>query len=141
MSKTHPTTDAITPGQAELLDLMRDALGPLSRRELLAGAHMSRTMMKRHLLKLQGAGLLDVTLAVHQADAPGDKRGNKAYLYSITRTGSRALARHKRLIKLAAQEIVPPPTYNTAGTFYEPPPRSYYRNEGNKHIASAGVRC
>jgi hypothetical protein len=141
MSKPHPTTDAITPGQAELLDLMRDALGPLSRRELLAGAHMSRTMMGRHLLELQGAGLLDVTLAVHQADAPGDKRGNKAYLYSITRTGSRALARHKRQFEEAGRDVVPPPTFNTAGTTFEPTHRSYYRNAGNKHIASAGVGC
>ena len=54
---------------------------------------------------------------------------------------SRALARHKRLIELAALDIVPPPTYNTAGTTYVPQPCSYQRNAGNKHIAGAGVGC
>jgi len=40
----------------------------------------------------------------------------------------------------AKADQVPPPTFTTEGT-YELPKRVYYRNNGNCHIASYGVRC
>ena len=44
-------------------------------------------------------------------------------------------------IELAKLDVVPPPTFNTVGTTFTPPPCSYYRNSGNAHIASRGVGC
>ena len=35
----------------------------------------------------------------------------------------------------------PPPTFNTKGSSYTPPANVFYRNNGNTHIPSLGVRC
>jgi len=44
--------------------------------------------------------------------------------------------------KTVTQRVVKPPRgYDIDGAVYESPTRSYYRNDGNKHVASAGGGC
>lgn len=121
----------LTPQQALVLDALRK-VGPCTQKELRALTGMGQTYLQRAHRELLELELLTTD---------PDRAKPAPMTLTITRTGSRALARHKRLVELAAQDIVPPPTYNTFGTSYAPPPRSYYRNAGNKHIASVGVRC
>ena len=121
----------LTPQQAAVLDALRE-VGPCTLKELKALSGLGQTYLQR-----ANNQLLDLELVTTDYDRTKLVAGTLA----ITRTGSRALARHKRLVELAAQDIVPPATFNAFGTVYVPPPRSYYRNEGNKHIASAGVGC
>lgn len=121
----------LTAQQAMVLDALRE-VGTSTLKDLKALAGLGQTYLQRAHHEL---------LALELLTSEFDRSTLQPMTLTITRTGSRALARHKRLVELAAQDIVPPPTFNTAGTFYEPPPRSYYRNEGNKHIASAGVGC
>ena len=59
----------------------------------------------------------------------------------VSMAGCRALLHHLRELEAKAVERVPPPTFNTHGTSCKPEGRVYYRNNGNKHIASAGVSC
>lgn len=121
----------LTAKQALVLDALRE-VGTSTLKELKALTGLGQTYLQRAHHEL---------LALELLTSDFDRSTLQPMTLTITRTGSRALARHKRQIELAAQDIVPPPTYNTAGTFYEPPPRSYYRNEGNTHIASRGVGC
>lgn len=132
MTRPHAPLDHLADAQAVMLDHMRAALGPVTFAALHRVTGLTRTLANRHLDVLRERELVDLIRA---------GKSHKPALWAISRTGSRALARHKRQAEQAALEIVPPPTYNTIGTFYEPPPRSYYRNEGNKHIASRGVSC
>lgn len=121
----------LTPQQAAVLDALRDQ-GTCTLKDLKAATCLGQTYLQRTHHELLGLELLT---------SDYDRSTLQPMTLTITRTGSRALARHKRQIELAALEIVPPPTYNTAGTTFTPPPRSYYRNAGNAHIASHGVRC
>ena len=121
----------LTPQQALVLDALREA-GPSTLKDLLTLTGLGQTYLRRAHHEL-----LDLKLLSYDYDRSKLVPG----ILTISRVGSRALARHKRLIELAALDIVPPPTYNTAGTTYVPQPCSYQRNAGNKHIAGAGVGC
>ena len=122
---------SLTPQQAAVLDALRE-VGPCTLKELKALTGLGQTYLQRAHHELLGLELLT---------SDYDRTKLVAGTLTITRTGSRALGRHKREAELATLQIVPPPTYNTIGTNYEPPPRSYYRNTGNAHIASRGVGC
>ena len=141
MSTRAAVAEIVNNYQADMLELMRAAPGPLTLRDLQDGMGFGRTMIMRHLAGLRERALVDVIQTVDPVAAPRTGQGRNALRYTITRSGSRALARYKRRTEQEALEIVPPPTHNTAGTTYTPPPRSYYRNEGNAHIASRGVAC
>jgi DNA-binding MarR family transcriptional regulator len=121
----------LTPPQALVLDALR-TVGTMTLAELRALTGLGQTYLRRAHHEL---------LALELLTCDYDRRKLQPMTLTISRTGSRALARHKRLVDLPAQDIVPPPTFNTAGTTFTPPPRSYYRNEGNAHIASRGVGC
>ena len=121
----------LTPQQAAVLGVLRD-VGPSPLKDLKALTGLGQTYLRR-----AHHDLLELELLTTDYD-----RAKVAPMtLTITRTGSRALARHKRLVELAAQNIVPAPTYNTAGSTYVPSRCSYYRNAGHKHLASAGVSC
>lgn len=132
--------EIINGHQADMLELMREALGPLSMRDLQTGITLGRTMVMRHLVDLRERGLVD--MMQHVSEVPAPHQGRHALLYAISRSGSRALARYKRRLEESERVIVPPPTFNTrALPPYEPPKQSYYRNAGNRHIASRGFSC
>lgn len=121
----------LTPQQATVLDALRE-VGPSTLKDLKALTSLGQTYLQRAHHEL---------LALELLTSDFDRSTLQPMTLTITRTGSQALARHKRLVELAAQDIVPPPTFTTAGTTFTPPPHSYYRNEGNTHIASRGVGC
>lgn len=142
MTKRQPIAEIINGGQATLLDLMREAPGRLSRVEMLAASGMKRTMLNRHLLELVECDLVDYAKASEMREEFSDKRGRTALLYTITRSGSRALARYKHRLDDADKEIVPPPKTNMfERSDYTPDSRAYYRNTGHKHIQSRGFQC
>lgn len=121
----------LTPQQAAVLGVLRD-VGPSPLKDLKALTGLGQTYLRR-----AHHDLLELELLTTDYD-----RAKVAPMtLTITRTGSRALARHKRQIELAKLDVVPPPTFNTVGTTFTPPPCSYYRNSGNAHIASRGVGC
>jgi len=121
----------LTPQQSAVLDALRE-VGPSTLKDLKALTGLGQTYLQRANIQLLGLELLTTDY---------DPTKIVPMTLTITRTGSRALARHKRLVELAAQDIVPPATFNTKGTEYKPTTQAYYRNSGNRHIASAGVRC
>ena len=121
----------LTPQQAAVLGVLRD-VGPSPLKDLKALTGLGQTYLQRTHHELQDLGLLTSDF---------DRSTLQPMTLAITRTGSRALARHKRQIELAKLDVVPPPTFNTVGTTFTPPPCSYYRNSGNAHIASRGVGC
>ena len=121
----------LTPQQAELLDALREH-GPSTLKQLKDLTSVGHTYLRRAHHELQDLELLTSDF---------DRSTLQPMTLAITRTGSRALARHKRQIELAKLDVVPPPTFNTVGTTFTPPPCSYYRNSGNAHIASRGVGC
>lgn len=141
MSKHPPIAEIINGAQAKLLELMRDAPGSLSMQDLYVGAGISRSFASRLLLELRELELADVAVAGELPQPRANKNGRTALLYTITRAGSRALARYKRKAEAATQVLVQPPTFNTAGQPYVPPHQAYYRNEGNRHIQSRGFPC
>lgn len=139
MSGPKPLGDSLTAGQADLIGAMQ-AVGAMTLVELCAITGVGRTMAMRHLADLRSRDLVTQDKPVPQPDQP--KSGHPAWLYSLTAAGGRALLRHQRKQEDAANVVVPPPTFTTAGQPpWQPPKDVYYRNGGNRHIASAGVPC
>lgn len=130
-------TDSISAGQAGLLEALES--GPLTRTEMTAISGLGRTMVSRHMTDLVARGLVEHTKQPSPEGAP--RQGHPPLIYSLTPAGGRALLRHQRKVVVAAHVVVPPPTFTTCGQPYEPPKQVYYRNSGNRHIASAGVGC
>lgn len=129
MSNHLPLEEIINLCQFGMLDALRDAPAALSFLELQQALATGRGGLLRNLSDLRERELVDVV------------REGRSLLYSISRTGSRALARYKRRQDDAERVLVPPPTFNTAGQPYESTRWVYCRNEGNKHIASRGFPC
>jgi DNA-binding MarR family transcriptional regulator len=129
MSKHPPLEEIINLRQRDMLDALRDAPAALSFLELQQALATGRGGLLRNLSDLRERELVDVV------------RQDRSLLYSITRSGSRALARYKRRQDDAERVLVAPPTFNTRGQPYVPSAHAYYRNEGNKHIGSRGFSC
>ena len=142
MSKRAPIAEIINGRQAELLELMREALGPLTLRDLQTAMDLGRTFVMRHLADLRERGLVDAMQSTEPVSVPRAGQGRTALLYTISRSGSRALARYKRRLDDADKEVVPPARVNMfEQPDYVPHRGAFYRNEGNKHILSRGFSC
>lgn len=118
--------------QAEMLEALRAAPEPLTLTQIEAAVSKAESACMRSMADLRERELVDVVRK---------GAGRLPMLIGISRTGSRALAAHKRRQAAPARDVVAPPTYNTAGQPYVPPRQVYYRNEGNRHIASRGFPC
>lgn len=136
------TGDIINARQAAMLAALQDAPGPMTLLQLQQAAGLGRIMGGRYALDLRERELVEVIkpFATSGDDADTPKR-RSAWLYTLTHAGRRALARHERKLVDADKVLVPSPTFNTAGLLYVPPKQTYYRNEGNRHIASRGYAC
>ena len=141
MTKRAAVGEIINGSQAALLDLMRASPGSLSMQDLHVGAGICRSFASRLLLELRELELAEVAVAGELPIPRANKNGRTALLYTITRAGSRALARYEHKQAEDAKVVVAPPTFNTAGQPYVPTRRAYYRNEGNRHIQSRGFPC
>ena len=139
MSAARKVAAVVTNTQAAMLDLMREALGPLSMRAVQDRLEMCHTQAQRNFESLRTRMLVDEVFA--DAATREGVRGRMPMLFVISRSGSRALARHKCAVVVSEQVIVQAPRHNTYGTTYLPPTQVYYRNEGNKHIGSRGFSC
>lgn len=119
-----------TPTQLIILQMLADK-GPLPRQPLMQAASIGHNTMAKVFESLEYRGL------VVEGERP---RGRSHCLIEITMAGRRALA---DLEAGTYNELarVPPPTRNKLEGFYRPPADAYYRNNGNKHIASRGVSC
>jgi len=128
---TRPPAPIINSMQADLLDALRDAPGPMTFAQLQAAVGMGKAGCTRPMNDLRERELVEV---VRKAS------GRLPMLYGISRSGSRALARYRRKQDLAERDVVPAPTYSTAGTTYVPA-AGFCRNDGNKHLPSRGFAC
>lgn len=133
---TKPQKTHINAGQANVLQALRNDVNQdgLTHLRLQEVCEMCRTVMVRHMLDLREYAL------VVELEPPGVK---KAALWGISMAGRRALADYDHKLDLAATRAmrVAPPSRSIWGTHYTPPSNVYYRNNGNRHIASAGVLC
>lgn len=127
--------EIINAAQALILQALRDASATgLSCPELVTVCELSRTVIVPQLVDLRERGLV-------YEQVP--KTGQKPIKWGVSMLGRRTLFDYLRLVRAATERAMATraPTYNTHGTTYEPPVGVYYRNNGNRHIPSAGVRC
>ena len=122
--------------QALILQVLRaaDSTGGLTRLEIEQAVQMSHSFVTLRLKGLQEQLLVC-------GCAP--RAGSQATVWGITPAGRRAYWTYRHKMELAATKALAAPalTYNTRGQAYVPPTNVYYRNAGNTHIASQGVRC
>jgi hypothetical protein len=122
--------------QALILQVLRaaDSAGGLTRLELEQAVQMCRTFARRQLIGLHEQ------LLVHELPL---RLGSRATVLGITLAGWRAYWTYRHKLELAATKALAAPalTYNTRGQAYVPAANAYYRNNGNVHIASQGVKC
>jgi DNA-binding MarR family transcriptional regulator len=125
----------LTPQQALVLDALR-TVGTMTLAELRVLTGLGQTYLRRAHHEL-------VALELLTSDYTRGK--GRPMTLTVTRTGCRVLARHKREVgrksDRADLQMVPPRSYDIDVTTYKPAAYAYYRNEGNKHIASVGVGC
>jgi len=132
-------TSPLTAAHARVLAAMIDAHGPATTATLSAANGMGRTYFERTLNDLVR---LTMATATEPDQRQGAGRGRIAKLWAITRNGRRALARHEQVADDAQRQVVPPARINLfKQPGLEPVPSAYYRNNGNTHIPSHGVRC
>lgn len=133
-----PSKLVLTEAHVKVLEALREAQ-PMGITQLSKFPGLSR----RSALSDVCADLLEHGLLVadKQPSPPGG--GSPIRAYSLSMAGCRALAAHKRLQDAARMKegLVKGPTYNIFEHNYNPPTHHYYRNNGNVHISSAGVRC
>jgi len=118
--------------QQVLLALFAQADTPQSLLEISTSLGWSDSMTKRYVAALLGADLIELVRF--------RSRGQRS-LYGPTGIGRSVANGQSRSWAARAGTGVPPPTFTTAGSVYQPDQRSYYRNDGNTHIDSYGVRC
>ena len=133
MAGSYLTT--LTPQQALVLDALR-TVGTMTLAELRALTGLGRTYLRRAHHEL---------LALELLTSDYTRGKGRPMTLTITRTGCRVLPRHQREAERKSEraelQVVPPRGYDIDGAVYAPPRHSYYRNDGNKHIASVGVGC
>jgi len=133
---TQPKRDIINMIQAAMLDVLRDEPHSLCPSDLFARMGISRSQGMKQMVGLREADLVTET-------SPVCKKTRAPALWTISMAGRRALGDYGRKQEQAAARAmaVAAPTNSIWGTTYTPPPTAYYRNNGNRHIASAGVQC
>jgi len=141
MSAIKPADDIVNTYQAVMLDALQRQ-EPLTLVALCAMAGLARTMGRRHFASLKERSLVEVAKPYAATSAQDPARRRRAFLYTVSPAGRRALVRYQRKVEAAGRVQVAAPMF-TAGdrTPYEPPRQVYYRNDGNKHIQSRGVSC
>lgn len=130
-----PILGDITEQEAALLTALRKAKISMSLDDARKASGLTHRLFHPAQIALRERKLVD--------NDPHRGHAN-IVLLRITTLGKRHLTAYMRAIEQAQATrpaIVPPPTYNTAGTDYVPSTTGYYRNSGNKHIKSVGVRC
>lgn len=139
MSAIKLADDIINAYQAAMLDALQRQ-EPLTLVALCAMAGLGRGWGSRHLASLQERALVEVAKPMAASSAQDPTRRRRAWLYTVSPAGRRALARYQRKVEAAGR--VQAPTFNPAGLpLYEPPRQVYYRNQGNRHIPSRGFPC
>ena len=131
---TQPKRDNINAAQATMLSNLRDSAHAISAAELFTNMDISRGFGMKQMAGLRDADLVTQT-------SPFQNR--RPALWTISMAGRRALGDYARKLEQAATRAmaVAPPTNSFWGTTYTPPATAYYRNDGNRHIPSAGVQC
>lgn len=132
--------EIINADQALILQDLRDA-----------GPKGGLTMTELVLIEREMHGLYRGPVARAMADLRerelvielSPKQGNVGAKWGASMQGRRAFFDHLRQVQKLADRAAaaPPPTFNTKGSSYTPPANVFYRNNGNKHIPSLGVRC
>lgn len=141
MSKRGPLAQ-INAHQANILDALRDASGPLTLKHLQAVCGLARTMTGRLVDDLRLWGLVDEARGMDVMPEPTKGQSRKALLFTINASGRRALGRFKRELEAEQIEVVPPARNSLfEADTYVPNSQAFYRNTGNKHIASRGFQC
>lgn len=133
---TQPKRDIINVIQAAMLDVLRDEPHSICASDLFARMGISRAQGMKQM-----AGLREVDLVTETT--PVCKRTKTPALWTISMAGRRALSDYGRKLEQVASRAmaVAPPTNSFWGTTYTPPGQAYYRNNGNRHIQSAGAPC
>ena len=132
---TKTKSTIINATQAVMLGTLRDAPHAICAADIFAAAGLSRSQGSKQMTGLRDASLVTET-------SPYQKNRTPA-LWTISMAGRRALGDYARKQEQAATRAmaVAPPTHSIWGTQYTPPSGVYYRNNGNRHIPSAGVQC
>ena len=138
-----PVNEISHPVEAAVLDALHTQARPMNVAQLTKASGYGRTMASRHIARLVALGFLEsaeVPLTPDTRRALG--MGRVTRHWAISRTGSMALASHKR--RLGVPDAVP--TAPRADNLFARPlltrtDAGYCRNDGNKHIASRGFSC
>lgn len=125
------TRSGITAQQADVLAHLYDH-GACTLQQLREHTGLCRSQINALQLAMRNLALITIE--------PGHKAKKPFYLVN-TMVGARALGAYQDEQEAKAVVKVPPAAFNTKGTEYKPTTQAYYRNSGNRHIASAGVRC
>lgn len=138
-----PVNELSHPVEAAVLDTLRSQQRAMNVAQLTKASGFGRTKTNRHIAGLVALGFLEpaeVPLTPDTRRAQG--MGRVAKFWTISRSGSLALARYKRRLDIVEPEVVAAPQSN----LFERPVLTragagYFRNDGLKHIASVGYPC